>query len=526
MKRICKTGVAAAILSLLFFIPSYFSGSIPEYKVIPTFRLVAGALADSGGQTKSSVDDARKIVQASSRRIAELVRLRPVSNWYFNNPTPRETAEQEKIDIEIAAIHRYRLSALVEVVLAENTMVQVVDQDRGIYRVPIADGQGRAHWFAGSLLSVWHLQELNPSVFSLAEAIRSFPASAALPSGTQVICHLWLGGTSIQSAVHPYPGDIDYSEQFIVKAPTPEAAGEAAAAIMLEFVKRTATNPNLEFNHLHVMPMAEQCVEGTNYKWTLTRILDPSQQTELARQLASTGGGRLNSYWRALIPGGRYLTIGKVFSIHALSNETGKPFFTTQLLGTEYQQAFFGAEMPPIIRHQELGAFASLMRQLALKEAKREKYLKAAKRGFNYLRAIGDLDGMAEVTRIFDGPEARISQHIVGMKGISTALDPATPSRILPATVARDQLLKTATVINAELPIVPGSNPGQRLQVARMLHAIAANIRGRTTDPIGIVEPDAAMAESLDRLLEEAIKPVIKASLKGRVDTIFADHIK
>jgi hypothetical protein len=229
MKQCYKLGVATAVLCIFLLIPAYYLGSIPGFKGVPGFSFVAEAQAVKEEQATISVADARRVVQASSQDIAELVRQRPITNRYFtaSAPTPRETADQERIDLEIAAIHHDRLSALAQVVLADNAKVQVVDPGQGIYRVPIADGQGRAHWLSGSLLPVWHLQRFNPSVFSLAEAIRSYPASAALPSGTQVTCHLWLGGTSSQSAVHPYPNDIDFSEQFIVKAPDKNAANEA-----------------------------------------------------------------------------------------------------------------------------------------------------------------------------------------------------------------------------------------------------------------------------------------------------------
>ena len=525
MKRYYKTVVATAVLFIFPLIPAYYLGSITGFKGFPVFCYAAENQAVKEEQTTISVADARRIVQASSERIAELVRQRPITNTYFTAPTPRERAEQVRIDLEIAAIHHDRHSALVKVVLADNAKVQIVDPGRGIYRVPIADDQGRARWLSGSILPVWHLQQFNPSVFSLAEAIRSYPASVALPSGTKTTCHLWLGGTSSQSAVHPYPNDIDFSEQIVVKAPDINAAGEAIAAIMIEFVARTSKNPELEFLRLRLMPLPEQREEGTDYWWPLARILDPSQKQALAQQLASTDGGRLNSDWRALVSGGRrFVMVGKFFSIHALSSTTGEPLFTTQLLGTEYQQAFFGTARPPVIRHQKLGEYASLMRRLALKEVKREKYLKATKRAFNYFRAIGDLEAMSKLTRIFARPEARIIQQSAILGAISTALDPATPSRILPATVARDQLLKSAMVINADLPIVPGINPGQRLQVAGMLHEIAADIRGR--NPVDIVEPDAALAKRLDTLMEETIKPVVRASLKDRVDTIFLKYIK
>ena len=513
MKQYYKTGMATAVLFIFFLIPAFSS--------------VADAQVVIEEQATISVADARRVVQASSRSIAELVRQRPTTNLYLNPSTPQDASEQVRIDLKIAAIHRDRLNALDKIVLSENAKAQIVDPDRGVYRVSLSDDQGRARWLSGSLLPIWHLQQFNPSIFNLAEAIRSYPGSAALPSGTQITGHLWLGGTNSQRLVHPYPNDIDFAEQFIVKAPDLNTAGEAMAAVIIEFVARTSKNPELEFLRLRIMPLPEHREEGTDYWWPLARILDPSQKTALAQQLVNADGGRLNSDWRALVSGGtRFVMVGKFFSVYTLDSTTGEPLFATQLLGTEYQQVFFGAQRPPVIRHQKLGEYAALMRRLALKEVKREKYLKATKRAFNYFRSIGDLEAMAEIARFFSRPEAIIIQQSAILGAVSTALDPATPSRILPAALARDLLLNAANVINSDMPIAPGTNSNDRHQVGSVLRAISADIRGRTSNPVGIVEPDSALAKRLDKLMEEILKPTVRASLKDQVDAIFADYIK
>jgi hypothetical protein len=187
----------------------YFQGCAAERRGSQTTNQVGESWSTEGAQKVSSVAEARGILQESSRRIAELVRQRPGVDPFKKPITPLEKAEQERIDHKIAAIQRERAEALRGVVLAENPKVQIVDQSRGIYRLPINDGQGRAHWFSGSITPIWHLQRLNPAVFDLAEAIRSRPAAAAIPPDTKVTAHLWLAGTSSQSMVHPYPGDID-----------------------------------------------------------------------------------------------------------------------------------------------------------------------------------------------------------------------------------------------------------------------------------------------------------------------------
>ena len=241
--------ILLSIVSLL-----YFQGCAAEHRGTQTTRQAGETWSAEGAQKVSSVAEARSILQASSRRIAELVKQRPATNPFRKPITDLEKAEQERIDHEIAAIQRERAAALTEVVLTENPNAQVVDRTRGIYRVPIADDKGRVQWLSGSSLPIWHLQELNPSVFSFAEAMRSRPDGATLPANTQVTTHLFLAGTSSQSAVHPYPGDIDFAEQFIVQAPDEAAAGEAMAAILVESLTRISTNPTLEFDVLHIMP--------------------------------------------------------------------------------------------------------------------------------------------------------------------------------------------------------------------------------------------------------------------------------
>jgi hypothetical protein len=513
--------ILLSIVSLL-----YFQGCAAEHRGTQTIGQAGEIRSAEGLQQASSGTEAQRILQASSHRIAELVKQRPATNPFRKPITDLEKAEQERIDAEIAAIQRERAEALREVVLAENPNAQVVDRSRGTYRVPVADDQGRIQWLSGSILPIWHLQGLNPSVFFFAEAMRSRPGRTTLPANTQVTADLFLAGTSSQGAVHPYPGDIDYAEEFIVRAPNEAAAGEAMAAILAASLTRVSSNPNLEFDVLHIMPIPVRRVPGADHTWPRARILDPSQRTELARQLASTAGGRVNSDWRVLIPGGRYVVIGKIFGMHVFSSKTGERLFATQPLAVDYQEAYFGEILPPDIENLPLGEYAFGMRHHALREAKRDDYLKAAKRAFNYFRTIGNLEAMAAVTPIFASSEARITQQAKVLEAIAMALDPATPSRILPAERARVQLREAAAIMKADLPIVPGTIPGRPQGVAVELLSIASAIRGQTTDPAGIVEPNEALVERLHNLLEVEVKPMIKLSLKTRVEMIIDAYVR
>jgi len=512
------------LLSLVGFL--YFQGCVAEHRGTEPISQVGETWSAERAQKVSSVAEAQSILQTSSGRIAELVKQRPATNPFEKPIISLEKTEQERIDHEIAVIQRQRAAALTEVVLAENPIAQVVDRTRGIFRVSMTDDKGRVQWLSGSRLPIWHLQQLNPSVFNFADAIRSRPDGATLPSNTQVTTHLFLAGTSSQSAVHPYPGDIDFAEQFIVQAPDEAAAGEAMAEILVESLNRISRDPTLEFDVLHIKPVPGWRIPEADHTWSRARILDPLQRTELARQLAINGGGRVNSDWRVLIPEGRYVVIGKIFGIYVYSSKTGERLFATQPLAIQYQEAHFGEMLPADIENVPLGEYAYRMRHHALREAKRDDYLKAAKRAFNYFRTIGDLEAMAAVTPIFSSPEARITQQAKVLEAITMALDPATPSRILPAERARDQLRKAAAVIKAYLPVIPGTIAGRPQGVAIELLSIASAIQGRTSDPVGIVEPSAALAERMYNLLDVEVKPMIKLSLKARVETIIDAYVR
>ena len=68
--------------------------------------------------------------------------------------------------------------------------------------------------------------------------------------------------------------------------------------------------------------------------------------------------------------------------------------FSTDYLGSEFQEGYLDRPdeiepRNPPLDPVRLGAYATLMRDKALTEAKGGKWLKASKRSFNYCRAIG-----------------------------------------------------------------------------------------------------------------------------------------
>ncbi len=451
-----------------------------------------------------SIADARRKIQESSRQIAKLVEKR-------QNAGDRQ--KEEEFDRLIATIQRESAEALVEVVLAENPSVQIVDRKRGIYRVPVVDGSGRVQWVYGSITVVWQLQQLSPSVFTIGATIRSNPAGAALPPGTHVDSRLLVGGSAIQSRVQLFPGDIDFAEEFDVMAPEAASAGAAIAETIVEFVRRNIGNPELEFVKLQIMP------KGRKLKpWSQESILDPKQRTELRRQLASIDEGRINTFWKALIEGERpgekrFIEITKVLSVHAISSVTGKDIFKTVPAGAQFQEAYLDKE-PQQIEPSMLGWYASLMRELAIKEADAGHYLKAAKRAFNYMRTIGNLEGIAAVTPIFATGEARVNQQLAVLEAITWALNQKTPSRILTVDIARNRLNETATLIKPTMP-----NKAAKLQ---QIAAAIRGVEGRVSDPVA---PDPYQSGELAEVTED-IKHNIDSSLQVQVTDIINRYVR
>ena len=466
-----------------------------------------------------STSRARQIIQQYSQKIAALVAERPVINFSREIATPAEFELQLRLDAEIRSLRLNRRPVLIELVKSLYPAVDVLNHDQGLLTAPIVDDSGKVQKIFGSVLPMWHIQGIDQTVLTLAPAVSFQPDSAVLPASTKVKGRLLLGGTTSQNAVHPYPGDIDFAEELIIYAPSESAAEEAMAAAVVEFVARSLREPNVEFDTLIVFPAAESRNSNAEYKWSAERVLDPSQRRELVRQLASTKGlGRINSNWRALTVDGRYIVIGKIFRFVAKHGQTGKQIFSTYPMAVDFQEVYLG-EKPVVYEDLSLGEYASLMRSLAKKEASLNNYLKAAKRTFNYSRAIGDLKLMEAVIPIFSTPEARINAAINTLEAVAMALDPATASSILTVKSAKAQLIKTATLIKDNLFVAPGTIPSRPTESAKVLQDIASELRSRTDQP-GILKPNQDLAEQLENLIEVEIEPMIKLALKSRVSLI------
>lgn len=457
------------------------------------------------GRPGLSIDEARRIVQASSAEIAELLRQRP----------GREAA----IDAQIDAVRRRREAAMVEVALVDNPSIQVVRPgDPGMYRVPTLDADGRVHYLYGGIQVAWHMAAASSSAYTL---------GGALGAGGEMA----IAGTAIQGRVHPFPPDIDFDEHIDVVANTLDDAGRIAAQRIIDSIRRISGGAapgrtDIEFRHLLTFPGG-----GRGIRMSLGQVLAGNAVRVLGRAIASLNGGNMNTFWRGFLedpadprPANRRFTdITRVVFVSARRPD-----------GTVLMQAGGNAdfnlaylEPPGQVPRTSLGEFAWAMCCDAVRRANAGKWLKAGKRAYNYFSTIGDTAHMAALEPVFRRPEARVEQFASVIESIKHVLStrdmnvrqPRT--RILTVDEARRQVERVAHVVETELPYGGvGTRPDA---ISRDLRVLASHLRARNLR--GQLAHDDLLAASFGREADE-IRRLVDAGVRGQVQPIIDGVIR
>ncbi|NJR62826.1 MAG: DUF4157 domain-containing protein [Cyanobacteria bacterium CRU_2_1] len=455
-----------------------------------------------GGPQPLSLDEARRVVQESSRRIAELVRQRPDPQL-----DPEGAA---RIDRLIAEIQREREDALVQVVLAENPLIEIVDRARGIYRVPVTDAQGNTQYVYGSILVVWHLGEISPTTFAIQAQIRAHPTEPG------VTARLGVAGTSVQGRVQPFPGDIDFVEEIDIVAATDIEAGRALARTVIEFVSRNARNPRLEFLRMIIMYH-----ESRSAQWTEADVNAASRNNTVFERMAtqlSVVDRNINTFWRVLMEEGRFIDVTKVLSVRA-TTAAGEELFSTPRR-SDLSVAYL--EEPPEIPSGSLGDFAAAMRDAAIELADDGKYLKAAKRAYNFFTVTGNLEAMQRLEPVFRSEQARVNQQASVLETIARTLsERSSPTRVLMVEEARQQLGTAADIIATSLPEAIGVTP-RPAEIADEIRILSHQLRGNNS---GLLLRNNAQSRKLNSLLSSTGKH-INSGLKDAVSPIIETYLR
>jgi hypothetical protein len=381
----------------------------------------------------------------------------------------------------------------------------------------------------------WNLTPVSQSAFTLGEDIASRPANVQLPGGVKLETRLGLGGSSIQGRVQSYPGDIDFSERFEVKAPNSKVAAVGVANTIKEFLVRTRNNSELEFQELYIISTLKDGLERQKMTLSYDEIVnDPIKFDQLVTILQNLDEGNINTFWRAKADGNRFIKISKILDITA-KKDTGeevlfstKPtvdpfiqeitgeddFFLTRLSGAEYQAAFLVE--PREIPSEKLSQYALDRRKDALKltDSRNPKYLKAAKRAFNYLLAIGNANAMDAVQPIFATPEARVNQEVAVMEAIQSALDTRRlATRIIKVGEARTMLNNAAQTIEDSLAAA---------NIAAQLRQLATDLPGNSSD---LLRQNGSLSIRLAGVIDET-ETLINQGLEADVRLMINTYVR
>ncbi|HEX2093049.1 MAG TPA: hypothetical protein VHG28_11630, partial [Longimicrobiaceae bacterium] len=455
---------------------------------------VVNVLAGAPGM---SIDDARRVLQESSREIAALLRQRP--------------GNEAEIDRQIEEIRRRREQALIEVALAENPAIQVVRPgEPGTYRVPTVDAEGRVRYLHGGIQVAWHLGQASPSAYTLGEA---------LGTGGEMA----VAGTAVQGRVHPFPPDIDFDEHIHVVARNLEEAGRLAARQIIAGIRRISGGPvpgrtDLEFRFLRTFPRG-----GRGISMNIRGVLLPDAEVTLGRAIARLNGGNINTFWRGILADGRLTPITRVVFVSA-SRPDG-----TELMGVsgspDFNLAFL--EDPEDVPRSSLAQFAWEMCCDAVRRADAGSWLKAGKRAYNYFSTIGDTAHMVALEPVFRQPETQVEQYATVIDAIEAALlredmrIPQARTRLVTVDLARSQVERVATVVESTLPDT-GAAPSPRT-IAAALRELAGRLRARNDR--GQLQPDPALADEFGEQAS-AIRLHIDTGVRGQVEPIINNAVR
>ena len=494
-------------------------------------------------------EDEKERLQELSQRLAELVEMRDTANnpdeadEQLKRPSKQRDGLLRKISVEV---QRDKYGDEVNVSPVE------LEGGRLIFEI---NYENLFQTFYGSSSVAWNIAPLEKrAVFDIGRELASQRVN--LPAGTKLKTMLGFGGTTAQGLVQPYPGDIDYVETLDVSAPNAQNAAKAIVDTLIEFVTRNQTNPRVEFEKIIITNSTGggQLV----YKSLSELVNNRSTISEALQGLNGTERDFINTFWRARVDGDRFIGITKVLGISAKHATTGEILFSTQPFsedaefylieedtsttnlpletrpgGAEFQTAFILKE-PETFPKEKLGWYASTMRKEVLdlvlnnKENPQSgykpdgKYLKAAKRAFNYFMALGNIEAMEAITPVFSTVQAQVNQQVVVMEAIQSALKPDNVStRILRTYDAEAMLDNVANIIETLLPGVGDEVNKTPEQLAAELRTLTAQLE-ETSD--GFLKQNKDQANGLGAILE-AVQQIINRGIIESVQPILDTYL-
>lgn len=405
-----------------------------------------------GASTRGSQGGPCQKVNTSSQTIRELLA----------NISEDNEPEWTKIYEDIGKEARNRGADLATCVKTDNSAVQSLNRDLAKMDIRLV---GHVQKVFGHPVSLWDLKSLDPRVFELAKVLST--------SGPNIKARTLVGGSTVQDRVVPYAGDVDFDEEIIVDAADRVSAGTAIAAALVSSIDAAIRDGRVEFEKLMIGRTDERAQLWSEYEVRKGYKVIGPKKINIEDVLLDPNTSFLNTSWRGYGANGKLGPVGKVLLVKLSSGDvevqgipdedeqpvekTSKTFPKPRRKGNEiYFQAFYllQPKAPVKIPKADLGMFLhSIYVNAHQWYTKGTANIKALKRAYTFVRALGDLSCKSFIGRLFSKYRLTLAvDYIAGRVEFSAELlDPTTPQTVVcRAHNLVDELYNLATQLDGD----------------------------------------------------------------------------
>lgn len=270
-------------------------------------------------------------LQSSAMELDSLVSQRIVA-------TERgDTSEVRRLDQQILAIDAERQSCISDHASGLNPKIRPYEPDSGLYVVEFRDGEN-VRTVYGNLYSLQDFTSLEERVYAIGHLI-SHTDHVHIGPSAELHPRLLVAGSSIQGRVITYPADIDYVEEFTVRAPSIRVAALILANAIQREVIGASTSSAIEF--------VKMIIGFTDHRvmlWTENELLQGVKEENgvrhyLADILRRSDLAWINTFWQGYSRGDMPGDFTKVIVIRVQFPGDSEPRIITDMPPAEVIEA-------------------------------------------------------------------------------------------------------------------------------------------------------------------------------------------
>jgi|CXWL01.1.fsa_nt_gi hypothetical protein len=307
-----------------------------------------------------------------------------------------------------------RNASIFEYFQAINPDLEVVDIDRGVYKLKGADIYG----------SLYSLVDTNLSV----DNIRALSKKIGLVSDDKVKARVVLSGSGTQKEINLFPADADMAEHVVIIAESKQEAALLLLPKLEENLARLGSDHELEFIEmkLGVYPAGAQEEAGKSLKWTSKTIqrdtdgmfqiipMADGSTRKITLKDAVLDPGMIKIDWRGYADNKEITEITKVINT-TVRSASGVEISGHPMKDVLYQEVYYdNPSVIGLLEHSRdpkvLYTYRAFLKKDMMKYGKEGKFTKVAKRMWNLLKVEGNLSLAVELSDVLQSQFARLTQ--------------------------------------------------------------------------------------------------------------------